>query len=99
MALKPGKGLHSYINQEVLDFLMKNLAEVSQFYDDHQADEDSRVIFQALRSGAQPEWNYEDDSFGKKLWIGIPHAQGELRFTIVLSKKGELKLDIRAWYE
>jgi hypothetical protein len=44
-------------------------------------------------------WQTEKDKFGTKVFAATPYKEGELRVTVVLTSRDELKLDIREWFQ
>jgi hypothetical protein len=99
----PGKGIHLVLNEEYRNFVARALEDIDQCYSDDMHDEDPQQVIMALTSGdedlALGKWGYEKDNFGVKAIARTPYKNGELRVTVVLTNKGELKLDIREWYE
>lgn len=101
MSLRPGKGLHSILNQSVLDFIESCLDDISQVYNDDLHDEVPGEIIKRLVAGeglSQP-WTLEKDKFGTKAFRSQPYKSGEHRVTVVLTGQQELRLDIREWFE
>jgi hypothetical protein len=45
-------------------------------------------------------WRKSKDNFGTKLYKSLAWGEGgEIRVTVVLNNRGELKLDVRYWYD
>jgi hypothetical protein len=109
--LKPGKGLHHTLTQEVLDFASRALENITDQYSDKIHDGSPKDVLDDLVDhgdfSIQPEegpdvqfrWEREKDDFGDKAFVEMPFQEGALRITVVLTKKNELKLDIRSWYQ
>jgi hypothetical protein len=102
----PGKGAHLVLNEQILAFVQDTLAEVRGFYSDEAHDVDPQAVLNGLLSlnettdrGDTFSWEEEKDNFGHKVLARMPYKKGELRLTVVLTKRGELKLDIREWFE
>lgn len=104
--LKPGKGLHADLTEKNITFLQEaladlinpNLASPVVTYSDTLHDENPKQVVEHLLKRDGWEDGGKDD-FGQKVYRSIETSKGELRFTVILTKKGELKLDIRTWYE
>jgi len=97
--MKPMKGAHLVLNDDILGFLQDALVEVSHAYGDDLADDAPHEVIDALEKNG---WTKEQDSFGTKVYTArvYPvngHEQGELRVTVVLTKQDMLMLDIRVW--
>jgi hypothetical protein len=97
MDLRPGKGLHSILNQNVLDLLKEALGTIEEYYSDEMHDSAPESVILGLSSRA--EWQEEKDNFGHKVFRMLPYKKGALRVTVVLTKQNELRLDIREWYD
>jgi len=109
--LKPGKGVHLVVNEDIIAFLGRSFDQLGDAYDsgggDAQYDEHPVALFNYMKShlldeanfGLQEDpWQYEEDSFGKKVYIDRDYPDGALRVTLILNKKNELRLDVRTWY-
>jgi len=94
--LKPGKGVHIDLTQRNLNFLRSTLQHVAEIYSDELHDQKPKEILDYCKAAG---FEFEEDNFGKKVFKRIEASKGDLRLTIILTKKGELKLDIRTWYE
>lgn len=107
MSLKPGKGLHTALNGEMIEWLHNAVDTVWEAYADFG---DSDVTGDELQdSGKAKElhnrikdvdesWVYTKDKFGEKVHKAIEWQEGELRVTVVVKGPNELKIDIRHWY-
>jgi hypothetical protein len=106
--LKPGKGLHTDLTERNIEFLQECLATLINpslgqdegVYSDAMHDAHPEVILNKLK--ALDGWSHEKDDFGDKVYRSTDSANGELRFTVVLTKANKngnrsLKLDIRPW--
>lgn len=113
-SLKPGKGASLDLTEETLDFLqgafedMWNAAvakdELEDENDDRNALNDlidkgkSIQYLKDLRGSAQG-WTPAQDTYGTKLYKSLPWNDGEMRVTVVLTKQGSLKVDVRFWFD
>lgn len=101
MVLQPGKGFFGIASEDTLAFLAEALREVTEAYEegggDAGHDEEPKNILKALLS--TDGWTAENDRFGKKAFKSIPVGEGAYRVTLVLTAKGELKIDIRNWFD
>jgi hypothetical protein len=102
----PGKGAHLVLNESVLGFIRDALVEIEGYYSDGAHDADPQAVLNGLLSLNETtdrtdtfRWQEEDDNFGHKVFAVRPYKKGELRITVVLTKRQELKLDIREWFE
>jgi len=100
--LKPFKGAHLVLNEDILSFIYEALAEVEEFYDDETHDMAPEKVTSVL--GDVEGWTTVKDRFGTKVYKARPYAQAgqqeqkaELRVGVVLTGKRELMLDIRVW--
>jgi hypothetical protein len=100
--LKPGKGFHGTVTSEVLNFLADAINDVREAYVDGGGTElvDEGEAFKVLNlvTGFSSGWTSTKDKFGKKLYREIDWQGGSYRVTVVLNSHGELKIDIRQWY-
>lgn len=100
--LFPGKGAHLVLNEEVLNYVRGALEDINDvYYSDAQHDESPSLVIDALLDEElthECEWTEEIDSFGRKAYADKQYKEGQLRITVVLTKRNELKLDIREWY-
>jgi hypothetical protein len=96
--LFPGKGAHLVLNDEILGYVRNALEDISTCYSDEQHDESPSLVVDALLESEMNTWTEEIDSFGRKVYTDKQYKEGELRITVVLTKRNELKLDIREWY-
>lgn len=100
MAVRPLKGAHLTLNEEVLNWIRTVLDDMSEYYSDELADNRPGDILADLQ---QAGWKFEDDKFGMKVYKTVPYNAGPnvrnsvLRITVVMTKNKELKLDIRPW--
>jgi len=97
MALAPGKGAHLVLNEEILEFLMEALRIVNHDYTDALHDSEPGVVIDNLV--AEEGWSEEKDNFGRKAFTHMKYKEGELRVTVVHTKRDELKLDLREWFQ
>jgi len=100
--LYPGKGAHLVLNEEILDFVRGTLEDINGVYSDEQHDESPALVIDGLLDGEimhENTWTEENDNFGRKAYASKHYKEGELRITVVFTKRGELKLDIREWYQ
>jgi hypothetical protein len=108
--VKPGKGVHIDVNQEILDWLQRAIDDLRTVYTDEEHNENPKQVLDNLvdtsfeRFGCLTyEWAREKDKFGDKAYTvrpypyGDDHTSGELRLTVVLRPNKELKLDLRPW--
>jgi len=96
----PGKGAHLELNDRYLNWLQKVLEDIDICYSDEDADDKAfDPILDSLLESEMNQWTEEKDNFGRKVYVAIPYKEGELRVTVVHTKRGEIKLDIREWFE
>src|SRR5207245_2649969 len=93
--LKPGKGCHAVLNTAVVEFIIRAMDELAEIYTDERHDSDAKGVVADL--ARRPGWHAEKDNFGTKAILATSYPDGEFRITVVLTKRGELKLDIRPW--
>jgi hypothetical protein len=109
--LKPGKGAHLVVNDEMLAFLNSALFELGEAYDEcggnEAQDEDVKGLFKAIAKKLLPggdliardveqEWSVDADNFGDKLIAWTTYPDGECRVTLVLTKpKGSRKSELK----
>jgi len=96
MKLAPGKGAHLVLNAEILEFVREALTTVDKYYSDEHHDNEPGIVIDDLLT--EPGWSEEKDNFGRKAFTLMSYKEGELRVTVVHTKRGELKLDIREWF-
>jgi hypothetical protein len=98
--LAPGKGAHLVLNDAVLGFLSTALSDLADQYSDEVHDKDPKAVRNALLEEGVPTliWTGVKDSFGDKVIAEMPYKKGALRVTLVLTRQGELRLDIREWF-
>jgi hypothetical protein len=101
--MKPLKGVHLELTESVLGFLLQALDDVRTRYADELHDDNPAKVIENLEADG---WTVEKDSFGTKVYASRPYGvsgqqeqKGELRVGVVLTKKNELKIDIRPWGE
>jgi hypothetical protein len=101
--MKPLKGTHLVLNESVLGFLVQALDDIRTRYSDEKHDNSPSEVIKDLEADG---WTVEKDSFGTKAYTKRPYAisgqqeqKGELRVGVVLTRKDELKIDIRPWGE
>jgi len=97
----PGKGAHLVLNEEILNFINSCVLDVKACYTDEQHDKDPARVIAVLtdEDATDKPWTKEKDNFGHKAYRSMPYKKGELRVTVVLTKRGELKFDVREWYK
>jgi len=94
----PAKGAHLELNDRYLAWLQERLVEIDESYSDEDCEDKAfGPILDALLE--YEGWTEEKDNFGRKVFASIGYKAGELRITVVHTKRGEIKLDIREWYE
>jgi hypothetical protein len=108
--LAPGKGLSQVLTEEVITFLKEAIDEIDRFYTDEAHDEGPRAVLDQIMedkrriwpAGVDEEpcvWQREKDSYGDKVFVQMPFQEGALRVTLVLTKKDELRVDLRYWFD
>lgn len=100
--LRPGKGAHFTVTEEVLNFVADTVDDIRNVYVDNDGAElvdsgEAFKVFNLVKSS--DDWTEAKDKFGKKLYREIDWQGGAYRVTLVLNSHGELKLDIRYWYD
>lgn len=108
--MRPGKGVHTQVNEDLLGFVYNATQQLLSAYQhgggDLEYDENPIRLFNHMKNllVTNPNkefyvdlWHYEEDAFGRKLYTEHDYPDGELRVTCVLNKRRELKLDIRPW--
>jgi hypothetical protein len=108
---RPGKGFYGDLTTESMDWLTQCVDEVWDAYGtngDTEYGEDGfegAIKFLKHLHGSATGWKQEKDNFGTKLYKELAwgeQANGtpiKYRFTVVASTRGELKFDLRQWYE
>jgi len=103
MSLLPGKGAHIVLNEQILAFITEALEDVKKCYSDELHDDEPITVLDQLMdptvANRADEWYKVKDNFGTKVFAKMPYKKGELRLTVVHTKQGDLKLDLREWYE
>jgi pyridoxine 5'-phosphate synthase PdxJ len=58
-------------------------------------------VVEELRSRLSTDdgWEFEQDKYGVKMVNVLELDDGELRVAVVVNKSGELRLDIRSWFD
>jgi hypothetical protein len=109
--LRPGKGCHLDLTQETLEFINEavtdlwNAAGVGTKEEpefpslDELIDSDNGIQYLKDVPYSATHWKKSKDNFGTKLYKALDWNDGEIRVTVVLNARGELKLDIRFWYD
>jgi hypothetical protein len=104
--MAPGKGVHFVLTGKYLNWLRDALHDVDVVYSDAAHNVQPEIVVNTMTDPESDEisefelqWERVKDNFGTKAFVSIPYKDGELRVTVVLSKQGELKLDIREWYD
>jgi len=101
--LRPMKGAHLVMNEEVLLFIRESIGDILDNYTDAAHDESPADVIECIE--ALPDrWTKVKDDFGTKVYKYMTyavngHEDGELRVTVVLKKDNTLSLDIRVWSE
>jgi hypothetical protein len=107
--MMPRKGVQFALNDRALAWVQNALDEINEVYSDSEHDSAPREILLKLlelREGNPEaelmlEWSTSSDKYGEKVFTSLPFKNGqyddELRVTLVLTKNGELRLDIRMW--
>jgi hypothetical protein len=111
--LRPGKGAHLHLSGDTLGFFTLALSEVYDVLckegtrDLNEALDEmgAEALFKELKESVMDteaetpqHWHYVSDNFGKKLYTSMVWKSGEYRLTVVLTDNGDLKLDVREWY-
>lgn len=102
MSMMPGKGAHLDCTQKSMAFLLGTMTEVLGYYNEAGGDEniDEGNGLKFVRGLSEQEgWSLEKDNFGVKVYKSIPWGNDEYRVTVVHNSRGEIKLDVRVWYE
>jgi hypothetical protein len=98
----PMKGIHLYLNEEILAFLAGALETLygEGIWDDDIAQKHPEKILDMLEKAG---WVRHNDKFGDKAILSTtypastpPQSTDELRVTVILQKE-VLKLDCRLW--
>lgn len=103
MDLSPLKGFHQVLTEDVLHFLQSCLEDVQSCYSDDRHDGEPKAVLHdllALGDATSEEsdiWFSAKDRFGEKAIRWMPWRETELRFTVVLTSKNELRIDARCW--
>ena len=108
--LRPGKGAHLDLTEETLDFFHNVFTDLWNAAGDGTAEDnptldtliDSGEGMQYLKDVSAPatHWVKSKDNFGTKLHKALPWGDGgEIRVTVVLNTRGELKIDMRYWFD
>lgn len=94
---RPGKGIHMTLDFDTLEFIRLAVEEIWNAAPD---DEDpTKTILEDLR-GSATGWTLTKDNFGTKLYkVNEIDDANQLRITVVVNKAGEVKLDIRTWFD
>jgi hypothetical protein len=94
-------GVHVMANAKLLAFLKGALTTIGEVWTDDVADKHPERILQRLEGVG---WVRAKDSYGSKAIMSMsypastpPRETDEIRVTVILSKAGALKLDIRLW--
>jgi hypothetical protein len=100
----PMKGVHTFLNEETLKWLIEALNEVDKAYDDVLHEEEPGQVLLNLNDyvdltlGKGSAWTAETDNFGQKMYKSLDLSRSqELRVTVVLKKDDTLALDVRTW--
>lgn len=99
--LRPGKGVQFPLTDETADWLSDVMYAVYEAFGTHTAYIREYEAEQELRSRlSEGDWTYSKDSYGHKMTIAYEFDDGsELRVAVVVNVKGELRLDIRTWFD
>ena len=99
--LRPFRGVHLVLNEDILGFIQGALTEIEEVYSDEKHDMSPELVVSSLEGEG---WTTVKDRFGHKIYAARPYAQAgqqeqkaELRVGVVLTGKRELMLDIRVW--
>ena len=95
--MKPGKGLRADLSEGTIEFINDSIVEVGEALDIFFHDDTCTDITVELESIYG--WDREEDSYGKKAYASHGDDVHEIRVTVIETFKGDLKLDIREWYE
>jgi hypothetical protein len=91
----PMKGVHTFLNEETLKWLIESLNEVDKAYDDVLHEQETGAVLDNLSAVG---WTSSNDGFGQKMHRSLDLSRSqELRVTVVLKKDDTLALDIRTW--
>lgn len=99
--LQPGKGGHFHLNADTLEFFTNVFTllndELGEDLNERLDNDEETEIFKELK--AKGSWEFQKDKFGQKLYREFPWQDGAYRITVVLNNRGELKLDVREWFD
>lgn len=92
---KPGKGVRVALDRDIAPFLEDAMSELNEATYNHVYTD-----MNALETLCNNyDWNDQNDQYGDKAVKVEDLANGnQLRVTLIIDPKGELKLDIREWY-
>jgi hypothetical protein len=91
--LKPGKGLRLNF-QPALSYILDEFDKLEKLAEEFEGRPSAFML--ALKENG---WTYYEDKFGDCCYIESSEgARDVFRITVVLTTKGELKLDLRNWY-
>jgi len=91
--LKPGKGMHAPLSDELIEFAVQAMADIKSEWD---LAEDETEFWKSLTD----KWGKvaSTEKFGDKTWIGFPIRGQEFRVGITRNNQGVLALDLRLWW-
>lgn len=95
---RPGKGAHLILTEEVSDWMSDIMYKV---YEVTGSSSTNITSPEELRDAfPEEDWRYEKDAYGHKMITAMELDEGqELRVAVILTPKGELRLDIRTWFD
>jgi hypothetical protein len=110
--LRPNpKGAHLDLTQETLEFFFNAFTDLwnaagegtdtenGEPSIDELIDDGKGMQFLKDVNSSATHWKKAQDNFGTKLYKALPWQDGEMRVTAVHNKRGELKVDVRFWYD
>jgi hypothetical protein len=98
--LIPAKGFFGVLTKDSIDWLHGAVEEVWDAYGDdgdelNDAGRKDEILSRI--AGSATGWTRTKDAFGSKVHKEIEWGNGTYRLTVVITKNGELNLDIRRW--
>lgn len=102
--LKAGKGLQLHLTEDMIEWLTATMDEVRTAFGSEatyiQLDEGEMAL--RARLGHVEGWFFESDKFGKRMVASYSEdgedSSDELRVAVIVTARGDLKLDVRTWY-
>jgi hypothetical protein len=95
--LRPGKGIRANLTEEFTDYLVEQLGELREALDTFNRDDECTDL--TLELEGNYDWDRIEDSYGKKAWTAYGDNTHEIRVSVIETPKGDLKIDIREWYD